>query len=66
MPSHPNPRTVKIALVAYRDDGDVLQLVPLGTMARPLPVMRLLEPVQRRIAGVKVGAGNVLTFNHNP
>ena len=43
MPQRPNPRTVKIALVAYRDDGDVLQLVPLGTMSRPLPVARLIE-----------------------
>lgn len=63
MPQTPNPRTIRIALVAYRDDGDVLQFVPLGSMARPLPVARLLERVQTRIAGVKVGA-DALTFSN--
>jgi hypothetical protein len=62
MPSRTKPRTVKIALVAYRDDGDVLQLVPLGTMARPLPIGRLLERIAERIAAAHVTIGQVLTF----
>lgn len=62
MPQRPNPRTVKIALVAYRDDGSVLQLVPLGTMAKPLPVGRLLERVSERIAAATVTTGQFLTF----
>jgi hypothetical protein len=63
MPQRTSPRTVKIALIAYRDDGDLLQLVPLGSMARPLPIARLLERVQKRISDVRVGAGNVLMFS---
>lgn len=64
MPSRPNRRTIRIALIAYRDDGDVLQLVPLGTMVKPLPIARLLERVRHRIGGARIG--QVLTFRQKP
>ena len=54
MPSRPNRRTVKIALVAYRDNGDLLQLVPLGSLAKPLPVAELLAAVRDRVDGAAV------------
>ena len=53
-------RSVRIALVAYRDDGDVLQLVPLGTVAKPLPIADLLAQVRTRITGATVA--HVLKF----
>jgi hypothetical protein len=46
--------------VAYRDDGAVLQLVPLGTVAKPLPVADLLAQVKTRITGAAVS--HVLKF----
>jgi hypothetical protein len=48
-------RSIRIALVAYRDDGNVLQLVPLGTVAKPFPITALLAQVRNRIAGATVG-----------
>lgn len=54
-------RSVRIALVAYRDDGNVLQLVPLGTVAKPLPIAALLTKVRERIAGANIA--HVLKFD---
>jgi hypothetical protein len=60
MPSRPNPHRIRLALIAYTADGEVQQLVSLGTMAKPLPVARLLANVRRRIVGADVG--QVLRF----
>ena len=60
MPSRPNPRTIRLAVIAYNDDAELLQFVPLGTMAKPLPVGRLLEHVQARVDNTAVG--EVLKF----
>jgi hypothetical protein len=54
-------RSIRIALVAYRDDGNVLQLVPLGTVAKPLLISALLAQVRNRIAGATVG--QILRFD---
>jgi hypothetical protein len=54
-------RSIRIALVAYRADGDLLQMVPLGTVAKPLPITELLAQVRTRIAGASVA--HVLRFD---
>ena len=52
--SRPSSTRIRLALLAYNDAGDVLQLVPLGTMAKPLPIVELLEQVRRRIGTARV------------
>lgn len=60
-PRRPPAGGVRIALVAYQDDGAVLQLVPLGTVAKPLPIAALIEQVRERVSGASIG--HVLRFH---
>jgi len=55
---------IRLALLAYNDAGEVLQLVPLGTLAKPLPIAELLEHVRQRIGTARVT--EVLRFTARP